>query len=234
MRVPWLSKESIERIAADVIFGYELALGSRIEPPIPVEDIIERYLGLRISFIDFESKLGLENVLGATYVEKRLVCANESLLENRLEGCLNFTFAHEAGHWVLHRNLVKTHDQAPQRESVILCRTRDAKRPIEWQADYFASCLLMPSRRVQTAFVTVCGDRPLVFHNCEAAFRGPFSIDPCVNNWHHIAAVIRRAGNFLNVSKQAMIIRLQNLGLVVNHTDAEMNWKSRYTPSVVV
>ncbi|UCG08877.1 MAG: hypothetical protein JSV83_09595, partial [Desulfobacterales bacterium] len=105
------------------------------------------------------------------------------------------------------------------------CRLQDAKKPIEWQADYFASCLLMPEAQVCEAFYKIFGTRPLVLYNLNSSFCGPICFDPCVENWPVIAAKVKQAGGFTNVSKQAMIIRLQELGLVRNETRARLSWR---------
>ena len=47
-----------------------------------------------------------------------------------------------------------------------------------------------------------------------------------VEQWPYIAAAMCEAGGFSNVSKQAMIIRLQDLGLLVNRTRKKMDWDS--------
>jgi Zn-dependent peptidase ImmA (M78 family) len=39
---------------------------------------------------------------------------------------------------------------------------------------------------------------------------------------------VKDAGHFTNVSKQAMMIRLQDLGLVKNETRARMSWADSY------
>ena len=54
---------------------------------------------------------------------------------------------------------------------------------------------------------------------------GPICYDPYVENWPIIATKVIKAGGFKNVSKQAMIIRLQDLGLVKNETQARLSWK---------
>jgi hypothetical protein len=226
MRVPPLNRSQIEDAASDLILGYEISTGRPACPPIPVEDIIERYLDLRLGFVDFHETVGSSDILGATYLEERLICANESLLRKGSEGRLNFTFAHEAGHWVLHRKLVVSVPKDALGRTAILCRSGDARKPIEWQADYFAACLLMPARFVLPAFETSFGTKPLVLVNVESHFSGPCYVEPCVCNWPHIAQAVSKAGRFDNVSKQAVIIRLQELGLVVNETAMPMNWKS--------
>ena len=221
MKVPWLPKEQIEMKAREVISAYEDKSGRKAAPPVPVEGIIELGLGLRLAFEDLKAKLRIDDVLGATYVPARKICADISLDRPEAEGRLCFTLAHEAGHWVMHREFVYSADRSG---GSIFCRTRDAKKPIEWQADCFASCLLMPEWYVREAFSRVCGPKPLILYNVESAYAGPICFDPCVANWPAIADCVRRAGKFSNVSKQAMIIRLQDLGLVRNETDTPMVW----------
>ncbi|MBT8331426.1 MAG: ImmA/IrrE family metallo-endopeptidase [Deltaproteobacteria bacterium] len=235
MRIPWLTKKSIAAAAHGLIADYEAKLERRVQPPIPVENIIECGLSLRLGFADLRKTLKLDDVLGATYVKKRMICVDQSLAENQNEGRLCFTFAHETGHWVLHRNLI---DQAhrsggapnlPQSMGgFIFCRIQDAKKPIEWQADYFASCLLMPAEAVRDAFCRCYGTNPLILYNVKSAYSGPVCFDPCVETWPQIAAMIKEAGGFYNVSKQAMIIRLQDLELVRNETQAQLSWAESY------
>jgi len=45
-----------------------------------------------------------------------------------------------------------------------------------------------------------------------------------------LTAALKETGNFSNVSKQAMMIRLQDLGLVHNETQARMTWAESYAP----
>jgi Zn-dependent peptidase ImmA (M78 family) len=231
MKIPWLPKKRINKKAEGVITDYEINVALKVEPPIPIEDIIERGLNLKLGFVEFEDKTDPADILGATYVKKRLVCVNKKLLNNRFEGRLNFTWAHEAGHWVLHRKFVLPERRSKADGGTILCRSTDSKRPIEWQADYFASCLLMPEKWVQDAFRKAYGPRPLRVCNVKSNLNGPIYFDPCIKNWQCIADSVREAGGFSNVSKQAMIIRLQDLGLVVNETNVRMDWKYTRLPN---
>jgi hypothetical protein len=72
--VPYLADEAIERAAASLIAEYEHARGVTIEPPIPVEDIVEKYLKLRIEFDEMQARHniprppnGQPDILGAIY-----------------------------------------------------------------------------------------------------------------------------------------------------------------------
>lgn len=225
MIVPWLSKKRIAGYAAGLIENYEQIVQRDVHPPIPIEDIIERGLNLQLGFSDLRKKLEMDDVLGATFIRQRMICVDESLLNHASEGRLFFTFAHEIGHWILHRGFIKHACRSNSPADFIFCRLQDAKKPIEWQADYFASCLLMPEAQVCEAFYKIFGTRPLVLYNLNSSFCGPICFDPCVENWPVIAAKVKQAGGFTNVSKQAMIIRLQELGLVRNETRARLSWR---------
>lgn len=82
---------------------------------------------------------------------ERLIEINEEIQE-KPKGFIESTIAHEIGHWVLHIN----HDELELEDDDLsenlsdepfVCRgtIEDARlASIEWQAQYFASCLLMP------------------------------------------------------------------------------------------
>jgi hypothetical protein len=71
----------------------------------------------------------------------------------------------------------------------------------------------------------------LTLFNVCSAYSGPVCFDPCVENWPRIAGWVKEAGSFSNVSKQAMIIRLQDLGLVKNATGYPMTWRASHAAS---
>ncbi len=226
MKVPFLPKQDIAHAAESVIAAYESLTGKTVTPPVPVEDIIEQGLGLRLGFVDFEKQYGMDDVYGALYVTKKLVAISTSLLNDGSEGRFCFTCAHEAGHWILHRHLAHTANRRGPREDAVFCRAANAKAPVEWQADYFAGCLLMPQKAVEDAFHKAFGADRLDLCAVNKTFpTTPFHFDLCVENWRHIAGAVQQAGGFSNISKHAMIIRLQDLGWVVNHTGQAMNWQ---------
>jgi len=66
------------------------------------------------------------------------------------------TIGHEIGHWVLHINPEEVSKCLEQLEQGIsaniepfLCRSLSNQLGIKWQAQYFASCLLMPEYKLQ-------------------------------------------------------------------------------------
>lgn len=161
--VPYLADEAIERDSVSLIKEFEHARGVTIEPPIPIEDILEKHLKLRIEFDDLHARHnvprpenGQTDILGAIYGDGSIFI-DESLdpEENPVrEGRYRFTLAHEGGgHWRLHQHLIKEDtaqaslfgdDGAPK----FICRSSQAKERVEWQADFYASCLLMPRKMV--------------------------------------------------------------------------------------
>lgn len=144
------------------------------------------------------------------------------------EGRYLFTLAHEAGHWRLHQHLIKPD---PARTSSLdaaerpkfICRSSQAKARQEWQADFFASCLLMPremvlnawrqrfgntkARKLKTPFFDQL-DRldPDFVRSLELASR-PFDV-PATE------AFAAPLADLFAVSRQAMRIRLEKLGLL--------------------
>ncbi|MGP4107755.1 ImmA/IrrE family metallo-endopeptidase [Virgibacillus sp. L01] len=72
---------------------------------------------------------------------------NESqrgLFEEKI-GTMNFTFAHELGHWVMHAiDDTQLCFDMTGKNKVFYCRSVNNKQPEEIQADMFTSSLLMP------------------------------------------------------------------------------------------
>jgi len=219
-RVPWLERTEISYAAYGLLREYSAYVGEVVDVPIPVEPIIERFLGIRLEYDDLEEMIGIPDVLGATWVEEKRMVIHSDLLGGA-EGRFAFTCAPEVGHWVLHKELVMPYFRraAGSRhiEPSILCRKRDTKLRGEWQANYFAACLLMPEEAVRCAYEDCFGPEPLVMHNSRSCF-GPNSVvlDPALNTAKIIARYVIEAGEFSNVSREAMWYRLEELGLLVN------------------
>ena len=81
---------------------------------------------------------------------EHLIEINEDILKLS-NGFVESTIAHEIGHWVLHINFdLVSHYLKLKKKGIkinvepLLCRHGENLPGIEWQAQYFASCLLMP------------------------------------------------------------------------------------------
>jgi len=164
IEVPYLSPEEIERSAELLLLEYKVARGMHRVLPIPVEGFLERHFGLTLDFDDLHAKLdvpmssGQPEILGALWVETGEVFIDQSLdpEENpELETRYRFTLAHEIGHWRLHKDLLMARhfNSRADREAPAVCRAGGVKKDrIEWQENYFASCLLMPRRVVDVCW----------------------------------------------------------------------------------
>ena len=239
--VPYLADEAIERDAVSLIEEYEHARGVRIEPPIPIEDILEKYLKLRIEFDDLHARHnvprpenGQTDILGAIYGDGRIFI-DESLdpEENPVsEGRYRFTLAHEGGgHWRLHQHLIKedtaqaslfSDDGAPK----FICRSSQAKERVEWQADFYASCLLMPRKMVFAVWDELFPDRKQRVLQPKTPIEHSFVEIPkygfqlsgqmleCETDDEALERFCRPLAERFLVSPIAMRIRLEKLGLL--------------------
>ena len=158
--VPFLSEREIEHVATSLLVEFrDLRNEGRIKPPVPVEQILEKHLKLRLDFDDLHERLcvprnGEEpDVLGALWAESGEVFIDESLdpyEHPEREGRYRFTLAHEIGHWCLHKNYLTSPAQQGgdlfgySKSPTVICRASEARARIERQADRFASSLLMP------------------------------------------------------------------------------------------
>src|SRR6516165_4226326 len=169
LQVPYLADEAIERDAEALLAQFAQARGMAIRAPIPIEDIIEKYLKLHIEFDDLHRRLGVprggsgteEDILGAIWMQTDEIVIDQSLdpVERpSIEGRYRFTLAHEGGgHWRLHRPLVQANSGQGSlfgyaRQPTVVCRSSQAMERLEFQANLYASCLLMPRKLVFQAW----------------------------------------------------------------------------------
>ena len=123
-------------------------------PPVPVDEILEYSFGFTVDFADLDAHFCTGGILEATWVEQRCVFVDRSLDptdHSEMAGRYNYTIAHTIGHLQLHHaELLDDSKQAslfaspPEVRCVTPCIERRTKERKEWQADYFAACLLMP------------------------------------------------------------------------------------------
>jgi hypothetical protein len=156
-KLRFMQPQEFEDEAIQLLAEYGNKHGLVTAPPIPIDEIVELYLELNLEFLDMQAEFGVDDIHGALWVNDRRVGVDIGLdpAENpsRL-GRYHFTLAHETGHWRLHRQLFFRNanqlslmpEDKPRPEYI--CRSSD-KTPIEYQADQFAACLLMPKEMVK-------------------------------------------------------------------------------------
>lgn len=245
IQVKYLHENQIERNALGLLEDYFHARGEPIQIPIPADEILETHLGLSLDFDDLQTLLGVPGVLGALWVDKREVFIDQSLEPEEhphKEGRYFFSVGHEIGHWRLHRRYFRDIDGQvamltdSEPEPTVICRRSQAKQRIEWQADFFSSCFLMPRQCVLDAWFECFGNlTPIVYADVaeqnwahRPRYRGLRPIQEIM--WkaferkfephaYVFEKVAREFAPKFRVSIQAMRIRLENLGLLrIDHS----------------
>jgi len=218
--VPYLREKEIEAEAQLLLEEYAHSHEWKLAPPVPVEDIIELHLKLAFGIEDLQALLRVPDVLGAIWFKEREIRVDVRLdptTNPRLLGRYRFTLGHEAGHWRLHRqhyqedpNQGKLFDGRGQ--PAFICRSSQ-KPPAEWQADYFAGCLLMPREVVRSEWQGWRGNlEPVAVQQLPPA---RISNDPAVNENAALERFCRPLADVFEVSAEAMRIRLEHLGFLL-------------------
>lgn len=225
MKVPFKNKNEIERESEILIASYEKKYGETDSLSTPVDAIAEHHLGIIINVSEMQ-----EDILGCIDVRTKEISINHTLdpvTNKSMEGRYNFTLGHEIGHFILHKDLVAPtmptlFDNVMTKSHNILCRKSEYKEPIEWQADYFASCLLMPKKKTLNLLSDKYGKgntlntaKLINIVNSDASMkievmkqRNKLDRDSILEWW-----ATSLAKDF-KVSPPAMVIRLKNLGFI--------------------
>lgn len=165
--------------------------------PIPIEEIIELNLKIRITPIPGLGAFKIDGFSNHNFTEIQIDEYQFSNFENRAR----FTLAHEIGHLVLHKSYVEEQNikNAEEWKSFVM---NDLRRdPLEIQANMFASFLLLPTKALEKEYVSIKAG--LVERD---EFRGiPFPTDS--QSAPYIAKPISR---LFHVSEQCAENRIRN------------------------
>lgn len=149
-------KESIERRANDILRRMQMT--ENFAPKWPLEaSLVADFLDLGVVW-DYIPPDEEGAIAARILPSERLIEINEEILD-KPQGFQESTLAHEIGHWVLHINQDEANGVVKQleldlgdygtpkeSEQPFVCRGAASSKidSIEWQAQYFAGCLLMP------------------------------------------------------------------------------------------
>ena len=181
-----------------------------------IEDIVNRVL------IKYVSKGGaykqFENILKGENIKYREIEADETkfagvftkapngqkyiMINSNMnnKGRKNFTIAHELGHYFLNHELKHTEFDKQVNEECL------NKEPMEYEADYFATCLLMPEEKVIKAV------KSILSRLTKGRYSTPFSITK--NNYQMWATICNDLTKRYGVSETALRYRLKTLNLI--------------------
>ncbi|BAZ44518.1 hypothetical protein NIES4102_15290 [Chondrocystis sp. NIES-4102] len=187
----FISKLEIEACALDVWLQMEKS-DNQLQLPIDAS-VIAEFLDLDVVWdIIPDDEHGA--IAARILPLEKLIEINENLPQLK-GGFGESTIAHEIGHWILHIDTEKVERYIRLRQKGIdlhikpfLCRSQlDNLVRIEWQAQYFAGCLLMP----QHILTQLKQDRDLA-------------------KWQHLYQIAAELG----VTISNLIHRLQDLGWI--------------------
>jgi hypothetical protein len=145
----FLSKEYIEQEAEKIL--ERMRATPQYVPKFPLDPSrVAEFLGLDIVW-DAIPPDAQGQIAARILPLDRLIEINDTIPELR-GGFGVSTISHEVGHWILHINHNEVDGASKQQildlglEDIqpFLCRSVIAQQGIEWQAQYFAGCLLMP------------------------------------------------------------------------------------------
>jgi Zn-dependent peptidase ImmA (M78 family) len=240
IKVRYLSEDEIEKEAELLLAEYAETVGAPIKLPVPVDEITIYHLALRLDFADLHETLGIPmlrgqpDILGAIWVHKETVLIDRSLDPKRnpsMSGRYRFSVAHEIGHWRLHRSYV-AQDADPaslldgSSQPTVICRSGQTKAPIEWQADRYASSMLMPKNLVYAMWhrqfqhlrpisLVTLKTKEIEILAAEMIARGGMVCDRKLMDDALVEHVARPFARQFDVSPAAMRIRLEKLGLLL-------------------
>ena len=185
--------------------------------------IIDRYLSARgsilglISFDDINVEvMSLEKQVVKEKLMSGTIVVDARLMSNEQHHRRRFTVSHEVAHWIIHRQMYYADGQRynlRQEKQFIACREATNNRArrqdywsesdwLEWQADKFASAMLMPA----TVFYP---EAMAVMHRHHA---GSYIIDGCGSK--ATSDVITELTEIFDVSRTAIRIRLKQVGML--------------------
>ena len=144
----FISKIEIEACALDILLKMQATTNYVPKLPLDASRVAE-FLDLDVVWDTIPSDE--QGAIAARILPlEKLIEINENIPQLR-GGFGESTIAHEIGHWVLHidSEAVRRYSRLQQKGvkvqvEPLLCRSGDNLAGIEWQAQYFASCLLMP------------------------------------------------------------------------------------------
>ena len=132
---------------------------------IDIDALIEFEYGLEIEWDNLDHLAPGEAVLAAIVPQRKLIYMNETqkaLFEEKM-GTMNFSKAHELGHWILHVTENQEYEQLTFDESEIFYCRSSSRAPREIQADMFAAAILMPKEIVCGAINELKGKGAITF-----------------------------------------------------------------------
>ena len=171
-----------------------------IDPFVCAESV-----GLSHSLVPLENNLQL----GLLDIKNRHAILKSNHLTNN--GRFRFTMAHELGHFLLHVKSFEKLGVTSCGDTEETLSDKNARR-LEYQANHFASCLLMPKDLIAYLYFILYKDYSIDVYGGKYSYI--YYSSKQMETWPLYNNVVGTMSHILDVSIQALEIRLQKLGLL--------------------
>lgn len=206
-----LSSKQIDSIASNLIKEFKPEI-INYGLPVPLFELLsflKSKFNLEFEYSKIEDDLN-NTILGYFNSEQNKIIVNSSIKDSPREP---FIIAHEIGHFLLHRNLKINNTVYNNFKDVNFnlfeqsYGLRNPKNWIEWQANCFASSLLMPESSLKAVLVLIQQDLGI-------SKAGRIFLDEQECNRIDFREIVKRLASHFNVSKISIEYRLNDLKLI--------------------
>ncbi len=177
----------------------------------------------RVRFVfteDLGQTRGGQKIRGRIALKDRIVWIDRSLQPDDDLHRFRFTIAHEFGHLALHRHRpIQNYDAIEDTDEQLrmeFSHASGSKQIVEWQANRYASAILMPRYTVAPALCAFHTEND-VHLNIGRVF-----VDNSPANRSLYAQALNRLSLIYHVSRSVVRIRLQELGLLIDRRARRM------------
>lgn len=173
-----------------------------------LEEYLKNKLEIKVDALNESSAL-----LGSCDIKNKVICIHPSLIGTKRH---LFVLAHELGHYLLHKDLKMDQNYYDSfADPEVNFRTNryeltNTKHWIEWQANYFASALVLPD--------IVLVAQLLKFQNLNNLSNGALYVDDQIENRRIYNKTLERLSYLFDVTKTSLIYRLKDLNMLQDNT----------------
>lgn len=207
--VGYRGKSELEDITQGVLRSIDYKGGA-----VPLECICDNHLDSGKSGVVFETSSQTDNkngnILGRIRFDPLEIRIYRGAEPN--EARERFTLAHELGHYLLNHSRYMAGEYTEEvdidLENPVELGVKDIIR-MEWQANYFAACLLLPTRQLATDFLAITESIGLKNRGFGALYLDHQSCN--IQNFYRVTDVLKTK---YQVSREVVRIRLKQLGLL--------------------
>ncbi|MFN3074465.1 ImmA/IrrE family metallo-endopeptidase [Acinetobacter sp. TY2] len=200
INVPYLSKTKISLIAEDIYNQYKANNGQL--------DVIKVLNNFNISVFTTEKLIDQNTIAEINFSQKKITLFGKNKFS---QAQFNFALAHEIGHLLLgHDKYLKTERQTSTTSTEI---EFTSSLPInldrvEYQANYFSACLLLPETVLTNTFIHLIKEHNITYRGFSLLY---IDEQPC--NLDNYSKICIPLADFFKVSQETLKIRLTELGL---------------------